>query len=208
MQETLTKLNLLGYNTDAYLVGLNQFISKEITIVKHQCLPESHASQFFEDEESTVLLPNGNILFTEKPAFWNHNFSSDMVLKNGETVREWSPSGYGNLLQEWVFEVKEHNISYNEYGQYCRHMTDETFTELVDAFYEKATLMVNNPNRLPQFVSMLINTDYADAELMAEIADSYTDEQVDNFIEAVKRCKDLKLPITDYREVFNFSQTA
>lgn len=207
MNEALKKLNLLGYNTDSYLVGLNQFISKEITIIRHECLPVNEVNYYFEEESSAVELADGKILFTEKPSFWYTSFTSDIVIVDDKPVRQWKVSGYDTSFQEWVFDVKAQKLSYSEYSQYCRAMNDETFIELVYAFYNKASRMVSKLDRLPQFVSMLINTEYTDGNLMAEIASTYTDTQIEKFIESIKQCKKLSLPVTDYREVFNFSQS-
>lgn len=207
MQETFKKLHLLGYETETYLVGLSQFISKEINTVKHESLPEENQFFFSDTEESAKPLPNGMILFSERPRYWHYSFSSDVVLEDGVQVRKWDVNSRDNALQRWVFDVDAYKLSYSDYGHYCRPMTDEVFVELIDAYFEKVSNMVEDVNKMSQFVALLINTDYADSSFMAEVAASYTSERIEKFIEAVEKCKQLSLPVTDYREVFNFSQT-
>lgn len=206
MQNTFEKLNLLGFKVDHYLVGLNQFISKEIIVVKHETLPEEHFTDYFE-EESAVPLTNGQILFTKKPGFWYNNFVSDIIVENDEKKRTWRSSEYSVAFQEWVVRDAKGNLpNYSEYGKYCRTMDDETFSEFVDLLYAKVEKLVPNISRMNQFMGLMLNTEYSDEKLMAEIASTYTELQVQRFLESVEKCKALSLPITDYREVFNFSQ--
>lgn len=203
MQETFNKLNLLGYTVDQYLVGLNQFISKEIIVVRHESMPADNFGEGFEEE--TRLLPNGMILHTEKPRFWNYNFISDVVLQDGVKTRTWRSNGFSNALQMWAVGA-DASTSYSKYSRFCGTISNEDFIELIDMLYDKIVSFVNVEDA-PQFLTLMLNTDFNNDAFMAEISNTYSAKQVEKFIDAVEKCNQMSLPVSDYREVFNYSQT-
>lgn len=202
MKNVEQQLTLMGYESQTYLIGINQFISKEITIVKHKLLENKIWD--IVDEADTITLPNGRLLFTKKPSFWNYSFNSDVKIINGEVVRVWRVGEYGSQMQEWVLNVTK-ETSYSSYSQYVTGMTDEIFEDLIDKFFTKASQLVPNLERLPYFIAMLIHTGYQQDELLAEIASSQTLADVERFVETLQKCEELGIPVTDYREVFNYS---
>lgn len=204
MQETFNKLNLLGYTVDQYLVGLNQFISKEIVVVRHESLPADHFGEGFE-EEATRPLPNGQLLYTEKPRFWNYNFISDVIIEDGVKARTWRSNGFSNALQMWAVGANA-NTSYSQYSRFCGTISNDDFVELIDRLYDKIVSFVNVEDA-PQFLTLMLNTDFDNDSFMAEIANTYSAKQVEKFIDAVEKCNQMSLPVSDYREVFNYSQT-
>ena len=202
MKNIEQQLALMGYEKETYLIGINQFISKEINIIKHKLM--ENKSWDFTDENDTVTLPDGRLLFTKKPSFWNYSFNSDVKIVDGEIVRVWRVGEYGSQFQEWVLGVTK-ETPYSEYSKYVIAMTDEVFEELLDKFFEKVTKLVANKERLPYFVAMLIHTGYQQDTLLAEIATNQTLEDVARFVDTLQKCEELGIPVTDYREVFNYS---
>lgn len=206
MQKTFNQLVSLGYQIDSYLVGLNQFLSKEKIVIKHQSRPEEPFQEYFE-EGSATLLPNGVTLFTKKPSLWYEDFSSDIIIEEGIKKRTWRVSGFSHSFQEWVVSNGNDKPEYSSYSMYYRNMDDATFAEFVDRLFRKVSSFLPDEELMPEFMSLIINTDFTSDKLMAEISLNHSKAQVEKFIEAVKQCNKLELPITDYREVFNYSQS-
>lgn len=206
MEQTFNQLVALGYEIDSYLVGLNQFISKEKIVIKHQSRPEEPFSDYFEEGHAQTLA-NGLTLFTKKPTMWYEDFASDIIIEDGVKKRTWRVAGFSSSFQEWVVSDGTRKPEYSAYSMYYRNMDDATFAEFIDRLYRKVSSMLPTEERMPELMSLLINTEFTSDELMAEIASTYSKEQVEKFIEAVKDCNKLELPITDYREVFNYSQS-
>lgn len=206
MDKTFNQLDNLGYKKRVHLIGLNQFLSKERIFITHSSKPNDPFEEH-EEEGEVKPLSNGILLNTKLPSSWYNDFSSDIVLEEGEKVRKWRTDFFSNTFHEWVFSKDETKAEYSSYSMYYNNMNDDSFAELINMLFKKVNSLTNMESRLPQVMSLLIHTDFRDAELMGEIVSTHGVSQVDKFILAVKQCKQLDLPIADYREVFNYSQT-